>query len=247
MSNTRQELAAKIYQAIKDGSILCGERLPPEREIALRFGTSRSSAREALIVLDTLGFIEVRGKDGIFLRKLSDEEFNRSLDVYSAWPTEMLPQAFQVRIFLESEAAGLAAANRTNEDIQRLEYCVSGFIKIHTEQPEDWNTQGRILNELFHKLIIEAAHNEVLLRMHEGLLQSIRRAYASFGVESMITPLTQWEQNIIGGHRDILEAILEQNEQKSRELMRTHLAITLNKLNTLYAARMETALYGVNK
>lgn len=62
MSNSRQELAGKIYQAIKDKSLFCGGKLPPEREIAAIFKVSRTSAREALIVLETLGFIEVRGK-----------------------------------------------------------------------------------------------------------------------------------------------------------------------------------------
>ena len=245
MSNSRQELAGKIYQAIKDTSLLCGDKLPPEREIAAIFKVSRTSAREALIVLETLGFIEVRGKEGICLRKLSDAEFNRSLDVYATWPAEMLPQTFQVRILLESEAAGLAAMHHTDEDMQRLDYCVQGFAGIYHNKPDDWNVQGSALNDLFHKLIIEASHNEVLLRIHEGLLRTIKRAYASFGLDAMITPLEQWDDNVIKGHRNILEAIGAHDEHKARAFMRDHLAITLNKQDTLYKKRVETALHRV--
>lgn len=62
----------------------------------------------------------------------------------------------------------------------------------------------------------------------------------------MITPLEQWEEHIIKGHRNILEAIGAHDEHKARALYKArHLAITLNKLDTLYKKRVETALYRV--
>lgn len=91
------------------------------------------------------------------MRTLSDAEFNRSLDVNATWPAEMLPQTFQGTHTLESEAAGLAAMHHTDEDMQRLDYCVQGFTGIYHSKPEDWNVQGSALNDLFHKLIIEAS------------------------------------------------------------------------------------------
>jgi GntR family transcriptional repressor for pyruvate dehydrogenase complex len=239
MPGSRQELVGRIYDGIKDGSLVSDDKLPSEREIASTFGVSRTAAREALIVLDTLGFIEIRGREGIYLRRLKEEDLNRSLDLYSSWPTLMLPQTFQVRILLESEAAGLAANHRTAEDIQRMGYCVQGMIRVYTERPADWNMQGSNLNDLFHKLVIEASHNEVLLRIHEGLLRIIKKASATFGVESMITPLDQWEERIIKGHGVIMEAIEKMDEKASRDLMRQHLAITAAKLDAFYTERIE--------
>jgi GntR family transcriptional repressor for pyruvate dehydrogenase complex len=232
-------LVSDIYEKIKDGSLVSGDKLPPEREIASALGASRTAVREALIVLDTLGFIEIRGREGAYLRRLREEDLNRSLDLYSSWPTSMLPQTFQVRILLESEAAGLAARHRTAEDIQRMDYCVRSMARVHAERPTDWNMQGSNLNDLFHKLVIEASHNEVLLRIHEGLLRIIKKASATFGVESMITPLDQWEERIIKGHGVIMEAIEKMDEKASRDLMRQHLAITAAKLDAFYAERIE--------
>ncbi|MDR1622446.1 MAG: FCD domain-containing protein [Synergistaceae bacterium] len=239
MPNSRQELVRRIYDGIKNGSLVSGDRLPPEREIASALGASRTAVREALIVLDTLGFIETRGREGIYLRRLGEGELNRSLDFYSSWPTSMLPQTFQVRILLESEAAGLAASHRTEEDIQRMGYCIQSMARIYRERPADWNMQGSDVNDLFHKLVIEASHNEVLLRIHEGLLRIIKKASSTFGVESMITPLDQWEERIIKGHRIIMEAIEKMDEKAARDLMRRHLAITAAKLNAFYAERIE--------
>jgi GntR family transcriptional repressor for pyruvate dehydrogenase complex len=239
---------SRIYKKIKDGGLAVEDKnkLPSEREIASLFKTSRTSAREALIVLETLGFIEVRGKEGMYVRKLGEEEFNRSLDLYSAWPTEMLPQTFHVRIVLESEAASLAASARTDEDVQRLNACVQGFARIYRDRPPDWNKQGSDLNELFHRLVIEASHNEVLLRIHEGLLRTIKRASAPFGAEAMITPLSQWEESIVEGHRILAEAIERRDEESARDLMRRHLAITSRKLDLFYKKRMESVFPSEN-
>ncbi len=245
MALTRQDLAGKIYSGIKDGTLRLGDRLPPEREIAARFQTGRGLVREALIVLETLGFIEVRGKAGIFIRTLSEEDCNRSLDVYSAWPTEMLPHTFQVRLLMESEAAGLAALHRTDEDLRRLSFCIQGFTRIVRERPDDWNVQGSHLNDLFHKLVIEAAHNPVLLRIHESLLRIIKRAYATFGADSMITPIDQWEERVIKGHWIIADAIAAGNERAARDLMRNHLEITFTKLDAFYRERIKGVLDAV--
>jgi GntR family transcriptional repressor for pyruvate dehydrogenase complex len=242
VSNSRQELVKRIYDGIGDGSLAAGGRLPSEREIASALGASRTAVREALIVLDTLGFIEAHGREGFRLRKLSEEDLNRSLDFYTSWPTLMLPQTFQVRILLESEAAGLAANHRTEEDLQRMGYCVRSLIRIHAERPADWNAQGSNINDLFHRLVAEASHNEVLLRIHEGLLRVIRKASATFGVESIVTPLDQWEERIVKEHRVILEAIEKTDEKAARDLMRRHLSITAAKLDAFYTERIERGL-----
>lgn len=243
MAMTRQELAGKIHAGIRDGSLHADGKLFSEREIAASLRTSRGAVREALIVLETLGYIEVRGKEGMFLRELSEEECNRSLDVYSAWPTEMLPHTFQVRLLLESEAAGLAARNRTDEDVRRMACCLGELSRVCRERPADWSEQGSRLNELFHKVIIEAAHNPVLLRIHEGLLRIIGKAYAAFGGDAMITPLDQWEERVIKGHGVIMEAIRGGDEKAARDAMRRHLEITFTKLDAFYQERIKGMIH----
>lgn len=243
MAMTRQELAGKIYGGIKDGTLHTEGKLLSEREIAAALGTGRGAVREALIVLETLGFIEVRGKAGMFLRDLSEEECNRSLEVYSAWPTEMLPHTFQVRLLLESEAAGLAARNRTEEEIRRMDFCVRELSRVGRERPEDWSVQGSRLNDLFHKVVLEAAHNPVLLRIHEGLMRIIKKTCGAFGGDSMITPPEQWEERVVKGHAAIADAVRNGDEKAARDAMRRHLEITLAKLDAFYRERIQGMLH----
>ncbi len=57
-------VAEQLRDAILDGALPAGSKLPPERVLAERFQVNRTSLREALKVLEGLGLIAVRQGDG---------------------------------------------------------------------------------------------------------------------------------------------------------------------------------------
>jgi len=59
-----EDVAEQLRDAILDGHLQAGEKLPPERELAARFGVNRTSVREAIKVLEGLGLVAVRQGDG---------------------------------------------------------------------------------------------------------------------------------------------------------------------------------------
>lgn len=59
VSNSRQ-VVEQVKKSIDDGTLAPGDRLPSERELALQFGVSRATVREAVQRLSTLGLLEVR-------------------------------------------------------------------------------------------------------------------------------------------------------------------------------------------
>lgn len=231
-------MANRILQGIRDGSLSSEGKLPTERGVASFLGTSRIAAREALIVLETLGFIEMKGKEGIFVRKLQAEELNRGIEYYFSWPLASLPQAYHVRIILEAPGAALAACHRTAEDLNRIEACLVELSCLYRKRPIDIEAQGGVLNDLFHRLVMEAAHNEVLLRIHEGLSGAIRKMSEAFGLNRLVTPLNAWQERIIEGHRRIFQRILEQDQEGARQAMQEHLEITARKIEGVCRDRM---------
>ncbi len=66
-----EKVTSNIVDYIKtqfiEGKLPAGSKLPPERKLALEFGISRSSVREAISILKTMGILEVRHRDGIFV------------------------------------------------------------------------------------------------------------------------------------------------------------------------------------
>ena len=68
-----EEIVRQIKAMIAEGRLKSGDQLPPERDLAGKFVVSRTSVREALRALESLGFVEIRPGVGTFVREVSVE------------------------------------------------------------------------------------------------------------------------------------------------------------------------------
>ena len=66
-----EEIVTQIKSLIKDGTLQPGEKLPSERMLCGLLGVGRSSLREALNILEALGFLEIKNRRGIFVHSVS--------------------------------------------------------------------------------------------------------------------------------------------------------------------------------
>ena len=71
-----EDVAEQIRDAILDGRFRAGQRLPPERELAVEFGVNRTSLREAIKVLEGLNLVRVRQGDGATVQPLIEASFD---------------------------------------------------------------------------------------------------------------------------------------------------------------------------
>ncbi len=114
-----QEVGAMIRDLIIKTPYNPGERLPPEREIAEMLDVTRTVVREALIMLEIKGLVEVRRGAGIYVLDNSGSQNTDSPDANvcnDAGPFELL----QARQLLESNIAEFAALQATREDIVKM-------------------------------------------------------------------------------------------------------------------------------
>ena len=114
-----QEVGAMIRDLIIKTPYNPGERLPPEREIAEMLDVTRTVVREALIMLEIKGLVEVRRGAGIYVLDNSGSHNTDSPDANvcnDAGPFELL----QARQLLESNIAEFAALQATREDIVKM-------------------------------------------------------------------------------------------------------------------------------
>src|SRR5207245_9594276 len=88
-----------------------GDRFPPERELARQLRVSRTSVRQAMVVLQAQGFVDVRHGEGIFLRRTRG--FGESLPKLIE-RRRRLPEGLEAREALEVKLAELAAGRRTH-------------------------------------------------------------------------------------------------------------------------------------
>ncbi|MEU3273944.1 FadR/GntR family transcriptional regulator [Saccharomonospora sp. NPDC006951] len=159
----REQVEERIRVAILSGELKTGDLLPPETELARQFNVSRTTVREALRSLTTQRLIyKVPGSRGGNFVQLIDHHSLGSAVIDSVHNLLTLgsiefTEVAEVRQHLEVPAVRLAAANRSDEDVERLRDIVARQKAASVDDPEVPK-----LDEQFHTLIAQASGNRVL-------------------------------------------------------------------------------------
>ena len=157
-----QSVATQILALIRQGEFPPGERLPPERELALKLGVSRPSLREALIALEIGGQVEIRMGSGVYVSAVGVDDTG-TVGALGDSPSELM----QARSAIEGYVVVLAAARMTAAMLDRLRRTVDRMRRLASagKSPVEADRQ-------FHMLIAEAAGNSVLSRYMGELFDS---------------------------------------------------------------------------
>ena len=139
----REQVKELILERILDGTYEPGERLV-ETRIAAELGTSQAPVREALRDLELLRFVESEPFRGSRVRELSEEE---------------LIEIYPVRAAIE-EVAAREAATRLDGDVDALEAELDAMHRAADENDLHAQVEHDVA---FHRLIVEASGNEILL------------------------------------------------------------------------------------
>jgi len=154
-----EQIVKQIQQAIRDGQLLRGTKLPTERELGEQFGVSRSVVREAIKVLDTMGLVESRQGSGSFVRNSTIESISRAFVLSVSPDAESVERLFEFRQILESQAAGLAARRCTTEQADLI--ITAANLLMVPADPNDWSAFGKADGRL-HEAIARASGNPYL-------------------------------------------------------------------------------------
>src|SRR5437763_11583274 len=113
-----EQVVQRLREHVADSGLKTGDRLPPERELAERLGVSRASIKQAIVVLEVQGLVEVRHGGGTYLRS----------DTLAVEPVEKLverrrrlPDVLDAREAVETKLAELAAMRRTDADLAEMD------------------------------------------------------------------------------------------------------------------------------
>lgn len=149
-------LADSLRKRIISGEFSVNQPLPSERELMEQFGAARATVREALRVLGAEGLTDVRrGRNGgSYVKAPGTEAVKRSVELFVSGNDVKLSDLVAVRELIEPVAAGLAAKNRTEEDLARLlDLCFQGEKTF-----EDLDAFSKI-NVDWHLAVVHASGN----------------------------------------------------------------------------------------
>ncbi len=234
-------IQGELERMILDGTLLPGEKLSPERELAKQFEVSRPSLREALQILEAKNLVCRKQGGGTFvndelLGSLSDPLF----DLISK-NNESQFDLLEFRLGLEGMSAYYAAMRGTPADFEEIgkKYAAIGDVQIEN----DIRLEAEAVYE-FYIAICEASHNMVLLHLGRSMApllidnieQNLTILAKKPGVDSQVNSYREkLFQSILSGysekawaasHRhlayieEILLSLTEENSQMERSLRR---------------------------
>src|SRR2546426_12570608 len=116
-----EQVAEQIQRLVAEGTLKAGDRLPAERDLARQFGVGRSSLRDAIRTLETMGVVESRHGAGTVIRDLDADALVIPLANALMRKRQMVSELLEVRRMIEPALAGRAARNATPEELAHME------------------------------------------------------------------------------------------------------------------------------
>jgi GntR family transcriptional repressor for pyruvate dehydrogenase complex len=208
-----EQIVQQIEDSILKGDLKPGDQLPAERELAQRFGVSRTAVREAVKALREKGLVEAYSGRGTFITDGTSQAVRQSLDLMvKIGQQEGSSHLAEVRAILEPEIAALAAARCDESDLATMREAVAVMDRAGRD-PDAY-----IEADLdFHLALAEAAANPLILSLIDSIVGLLReQRLRIFKVEG--GP----ERGQVH-HKRILEAVEQRDPQEAREAMKAHL------------------------
>jgi GntR family transcriptional repressor for pyruvate dehydrogenase complex len=210
-----EQVAAQIRQWIVTGFLGVGDKLPAEAQLCEQFGTSRSTVREALRLLSSERLIVTQpgAHGGSVVSRPSVANVTADLTSLSALVGASdlsVAEMVQVRLIMEVPAAGIAAAKRDDEDVERLASLVPDEVPGIDELFDT--------DLAFHQQLLEMTGNRLLPIVALPVFEVSARRVPRHRLDQ-----TMWAR-VVEDHRGIVEAIRSRDVDGAEEAMRQHLS-----------------------
>ncbi|MEU9884676.1 GntR family transcriptional regulator [Sphaerisporangium sp. NPDC051011] len=191
----RESVFEALLELIINGSLHPGQHLA-ESELAEMLGVSRQPIREALQLLSGEGWVDLHPGHGAFVHAPTAEEAD---------------QLLAVRSLLETEAATLAARNRTDEGVAQLRaLCARGLTAIEADEIDN----AVAINSELHATVMELSGNTVLAELAAQVSRRVRWYHTPVARQR---GRASWEE-----HTALIDAIAAGDADRAGEIMKDH-------------------------
>lgn len=218
-------LVEEIISQIKSGKLKSGELLPSQRELAKMFNVGLGSVREAIKILNVMGYINViRGK-GTYISDHLPLDYEQETLVEKAIEAMSLADLIQAREIVECGAAKLAATNAHKENIRVLEDLGKQMDKSFKETEVFYQ-----LDFQFHEAVAEASNNKAILEMAKLLVDRSHR-YINFMSDSLNISLPLRVEKAVSSARKVIDRIKDRDPIGAEKCMKQHINIVYDELD----------------
>lgn len=212
-----RQVADHLAERIRAGEFPPGSRIPAERELAASLKVSRPTLREALIALEMMGYVEVRGGSGIYVvaADRDDSEFDPGPGTF---------EILEARRMLETTVAAVAATSITPAQTQVLRACIEEMIASYEAGGFSEEADCR-----FHLTIAEATENSALLAVVRQLWR-FRMESDMWRIVEDRSDTDKIRRSAIADHIAILKALEAGEPEAARAAMDKHIQTVIRHM-----------------
>lgn len=212
-----EEVAEALHELIRTGQLKPGDRLDSVQQLSENFQVGRSAIREALSALKAMGLVEMKQGEGTFVKGFEAKQITFPLSTAILMNKEDVAHLLEVRKIIESGTAASAARNRHASDLQVMFQVLEEMKQVQGDEE-----LGEKADFKFHMALSAASQNPLLSKLLDqvsGLTMETMKETRRLWLYSEQTTIEKlYEQ-----HVEIYNAIEEQNEEKARQAMLSHL------------------------
>ena len=213
-SKLYERIAEQIQGRIVRGELRPGDRLPPERELAVAFGASRTAVREALKTLGQMGLVDMRPGRGTVVTDNTSDAMRSSLRLMLRVNHLNSPAALvELRAIIEPEIAALAAERATEGRLAALREAVDTMERSLCLADAYIAADTR-----FHRTLALATQNELIVALADSIVGLLAEQ------RTLIFAVPGGPERGQVYHKALLDAVGRRDSEQARAAMRAHLA-----------------------
>jgi GntR family transcriptional repressor for pyruvate dehydrogenase complex len=207
----------QVKSLISTGKLQPWDRLPGERQLMKELQVSRSSLRQALQALESIGYVKTISGKGTYVQDPSDNAVTLLHSIMLPWAEgneKQLSELLEVRLVLEMEAAALAAERASKEDLELIHSALENIINAHQSRQLNYMVTANIA---FHRSIVQATGNSLMVTIIDSIGTAMR------DLSSFALRITGGLPESVDEHRRIFEAITAGNSKAARAEIEKHI------------------------
>lgn len=209
-----RQIALQLEELIRSGEWGVGTRVPAERELIKVLGVSRTALREALILLELKGLVEIRVGAGTYVLKRTEDTSppGDAPEIKGAKPFQLLA----ARRIIEAETSRLAAISSTEEDLKKMREALDQM-----ENDKEPYMLRHVSDRAFHLAIATATRNPALVFVVSAYWDQYRKCIMDHASSEARKP--ENKAPALADHRAIYYCIEQRDAEGAARAMQAHL------------------------
>jgi GntR family transcriptional repressor for pyruvate dehydrogenase complex len=207
-----KKIAHRLKLYIIEKGLKPGDKLPTEQELTAFFGVSRSSVREALRFLQSLGIVQIRQRHGVILQEPSLSALMAQLAYGLRFLPEPQADLWEARLVLETGALPLIAARLTSDNLLELDRLLAEMEEAVFAAPLYAQLDMR-----FHRTLLCIAQNAIILEL-AGVIEGF---FSHPRYQVQMTPASR--RIFTQEHRELRNRLAMHDLPGAQQILWTHL------------------------